>query len=686
MAADLHAPIFVTAQQGCRVRLLRVPRAPALTVLMAVLAGCAGHAEFRSGRADIAAGQDVEGVAKLRQATQVDPANVEFRRTYFEQRDRALDDALRRLEAHLEAGRFVEARSELVAATRLAGNDPRVIQGEERIAGAERHASMLDRADALGRQGRVDEALALVRQVLSEQPQHRRARQVQRQWLRAVADLPGQGGLSLPQLGPAYRKPVTLSFVNASMLQVFESLKLASGLNFMFDRDVPTDRRVTLSVNGKSVEDVLRLLLATQRLERRVLDADTLLIYPNNPEKTREYQELVTRSFYLSNTDVNKAAGLVRGIAKARDVFVDETLNLMVVRDSAEVVRLVEKLLANHDLAEPEVMLELEVLEVATNRLTELGIRWPDAVLASIVGTSGKPGSLSLPEARDLNSGMVQLQFNDPLVAAKLRSQRGDSTLLANPRIRVRNRQAAKVLIGERVPVFTTTSAMNVGTLENVSYLDVGLKLDIEPTVSLEDEVAMKVALEVSNVLETITRSSGTQAYRLGTRNASTQLRVRDGETQVLAGLIQRDERRSNTGVPGLNGIPLLDRLFGQGLKDDNRTEIVLLITPRVVRNIQVPGPGQIEFLSGTEAANGAASIQLRAAEPVGTRGAPGRGRGPQGAAGNGAVELPYSGRAGQGVPSQPAPPEAPGAPGASPTPGAPTMAPGFTPPPIVPN
>ncbi|MCW7541273.1 general secretion pathway protein GspD [Aquabacterium sp. A7-Y] len=643
-----------------------------VALLGSLLAGCAGHAEFRSGRADIAAGQDLQGVAKLRQASLADPANVEYRRTYFEQRDRALDDALRRLDALLEAGRFAEARAELATAAGLAANDPRVVNGAERIAGAERHASMLDKADGLGRQGRVDEALALVRQVLSEQPQHRRARLAQRQWLRAAADLPGQGGMGLAQLSAAYRKPVTLSFVNASLLQVFESLKLASGLNFMFDRDVPTDRRVTLSVNNKSVEDVLRLLLATQRLERRVLDQDTVLIYPNSPEKTREYQELVTRSFYLSNADVTKAAALVKGIAKARDVFIDEALNLMVVRDSAEVVRLVEKLLANHDLAEPEVMLELEVLEVATNRLTELGIRWPDSVSASIAGRSGEPGVLSLPEARNVHSGMVQLQFNDPLVAAQLRSQKGDSTLLANPRIRVRNRQSAKVLIGERVPVITTTSAVNVGTLENVNYLDVGLKLDIEPTVSLEDEVGMKVSLEVSNILETITRNSGTQAYRLGTRNASTQLRVRDGETQVLAGLIQRDERRSNTGVPGLNEIPLVNKLFGQGSNNDTRTEIVLLITPRVVRNIQVPGPGQIEFLSGTEAANGAASIQLRPAEVPGGR--PGQPRAPAAPPAS-----PSAGPPGQGAPQAPAP----AGPGGS---SAPVLTPGFTPPPLVPN
>jgi general secretion pathway protein D len=206
---------------------------------------------------------------------------------------------------------------------------------------------------------------------------------------------------------------------------------------------------------------------------------------------------------------------------------------------------------------------------------------------------------------------MVKLRISDPVIAAQLRSTKGSANLLANPRVRVRNRQSAKILIGERVPVFTTTATANVGTSESVNYLDVGLKLDIEPTVSLDDEVSMKLALEVSNILETITRSSGTQAYRLGTRNTSTTLRVRDGETNILAGLIQRDERRSNTGVPGLNEVPLLSKLFGAAQDSDNRTEIVLLITPHIVRNIDLPGVGLQEFLSGTEAAVGAAPIQL---------------------------------------------------------------------------
>jgi general secretion pathway protein D len=319
---------------------------------------------------------------------------------------------------------------------------------------------------------------------------------------------------------------------------------------------------------------------------------------------------MVVRTFYLSNADATKVAAAVKSIAKVRDVVVDEKLNMLMVRDSAEAVRLAEKLIASQDIAEPEVMLELEVLEVSANRLLELGIRWPDSVSATVVGADGVAGQLRLNELRNRNSGMVQLNTNDPLISAQMRGTKGDANLLANPRVRVRNRQSAKILIGERVPVITTTSTSGVGSSQSVNYLDVGLKLDIEPTISLDDEVSMKIALEVSNILETLSQP-GVQAYRLGTRNTSTSLRVRDGETNILAGLIQRDERRSNSGIPGLNEIPVLSKLFGAATDSDSRTEIVLLITPRIVRNLDVPGVGLQEFLSGTEASVGASPIQL---------------------------------------------------------------------------
>ena len=583
------------------------------------LAGCAGYQSFREGRSALEDGKTEHGMTKLKEAMDRSPGNSDYRRVYFTEREVAVNLALREADASLELGQFSSARDAFARAARLDPSNGKAVAGAGRVDAAERHWKMLEAAAAHAKTGVQGVALAVpkVQQVLSEDPTHRRAAQLLRQLLRQQADTSGKELGLYPKLRAAYRVPVSLSFNNASLIQVFEALKQASGLNYMIERDVRPDLRVTLAVNNKPVEDIVRLLLATNQLERRVLDDDTLLIYPNTPAKAAEYREMVVRTFYLSNAEAGRVAQSVRSIAKAKDVVVDESLNMLMVRDTAEVVRLSEKLVAAQDIPDPEVMLELEVLEVSVNRLLEMGIRWPDSLSASVTGVDGVAGQLRLNEWRNRHSGMVTLSTNNPAVSAQLRSQKGDANLLANPRVRVRNKQSAKILIGERVPVITTTTTANVGTSESVNYLDVGLKLDIEPTVSLADEVSMKVALEVSNILETVTRNSGTQAYRLGTRNTSTSLRVRDGETNILAGLIQRDERRSNTGVPGLNEIPVASKLFGAAQDSDSRTEIVLLITPRIVRNLDVPGVGQQEFLSGTDAAIGASPIQLGTPVPM---------------------------------------------------------------------
>lgn len=178
-----------------------------------------------------------------------------------------------------------------------------------------------------------------------------------------------------------------------------------------------------------------------------------------------------------------------------------------------------------------------------------------------------------------------------------------DSKLLANPRIRVKNHKKAKIHIGDRVPVITTTTNTN-STSESVNYLDVGIKLEVEPSVMVSDEVSIDIGLEVSNIAKEITSKSGTLTYQVGTRNANTTLRLKNGETQVLAGLINDTERSSSNRVPGLSSLPLIGRLFANKNDTHDKSEIVLLITPRIVRNIVPPEASLGEFSIGTESGN----------------------------------------------------------------------------------
>jgi general secretion pathway protein D len=272
-------------------------------------------------------------------------------------------------------------------------------------------------------------------------------------------------------------------------------------------------------------------------------------------------------------------------------------------------VRLAERLIAAQDLAEPEVMLEVEVLEIGSSRLLELGIRFPDSLAYSLVGAAGTPGVVTLPEWLNRSSDLVQLRFSNPLFLFSLLQQDGSTSVLANPRIRVKNKEKARIHIGSRLPVITTTAAATGGFVsESVTYLDVGLKLEVEPLVYLEEEVGIKVGLEVSNIAREVrSPTSNTLTYEVGTRNAATVLRLRDGETQILAGLISDEDRRTAQRVPGVGDIPMLGRLFSQTRDSVTKTEIVLLITPRLVRTLVRPEVRSAEFAAGTEASTGLA-------------------------------------------------------------------------------
>ena len=394
---------------------------------------------------------------------------------------------------------------------------------------------------------------------------------------------------------------------------VFDTLTRSTGVSFMLDRDVRADARTTIVLRNAQPEELIRLVLSTNQLDQKVVNETTLLVYPNTPQKQREYQELVVKSFYIANADVRQTANMVRALVKTRDLFIDEKLNLLVMKDTPNAVRLAERLIAAHDLAEPEVMLEVEVMEIGSSRLLELGIRFPDSLAVSLVGAAGVPGTISLTEWQNRSSELVQLSFTNPLFLFQLRQQDGATSVLANPRIRVRNKEKARVHIGDRVPVITTTAAATGGFVsESVSYLDVGLKLEVEPIIYLDDEVGIKVALEVSNIAREIrTVGSSTLAYQIGTRNAATTLRLRDAETQILAGLISDEDRKNADRVPGLGDLPYLGRLFSSTRDSTAKTEIVLLITPRLVRTLARPEARATEFAAGTEVSSGAPGVAL---------------------------------------------------------------------------
>ncbi|RTL57721.1 MAG: general secretion pathway protein GspD [Rhodocyclaceae bacterium] len=557
------------------------------------LAGCAGQKLNREGKSLLEAGKVEEGLDRLAKAVEAEPSNAEFRKDLYLSQSALVTQWLVSAQQARAAGQGDEAEA---LYKRVLTIDKANLQARDGLTGLvrdRRHGEAVAAAKEALAASDVERATALLRPVLAENPDFAAARELKRD----IEELQLKHQSLEPSLRSSNSRPVNLELRDANVRMIFDVLSRDTGINFILDKDVRPDLRTTIFLRNAFIEDAIDLVLQTSQLQKKILNSKTVLIYPNTPEKQKEYQDLMVKAFYLQNADVKQIQTTLKTLLKTKDIVVDEKLNLIVIRDSPEAIRLAEKLVALHDIAEPEVMLEVEVLEVQRDDLLKLGIQWPNQLTLSPLAGSG--GSLTLDTLRHLNSTKIGATISATTI--NLRQDNNFTNLLANPRIRVRNHEKAKIMIGDKVPVITTTTTATGLVSDNVQYLDVGLKLNVEPDIHLQDDVAIKIGLEVSSITSQTTTNNGTVTYQIGTRNADTVLRLRDGETQILAGLINDSDRKAASGVPGLASMPVLGRLFSSQQDQRTKTEIVLSITPHLVRNIVRPDAMSGEFWSGTE-------------------------------------------------------------------------------------
>lgn len=558
------------------------------------VAGCASLVLHEAAR-QAAAGQSEEALRTLEAGWRQHPNDAGLRSRFLRLRDETLVRWLADAQRLRADGRAEEAERLLTRAQALDPANGRVanllleLRTDRRLDAAHQSAQAL-----IGR-GQFASALRVTEEGLKANPQHPGLMATKRQ----VQAAQREHQLRAAQAGLAEQRPVSLDFRDAGLRQVLDVVARHSGLNFVFDKDIRQDLRVTIHLKTVKVEDALDLIVSTHQMASKLLDDRTVLIYPNTPDKQREYQEQIIRVFYLASAEAKGAAAFLKSMLKLKEPFVDERSNMLALREAPETVALAERLISLFDTQEPEVMLELEVLEVRSTRLTELGVKLPSSVsLTPLALASG--GSLTVANLRGLGEDRIGVSVGG--VTLNLRREVGDFEILANPRVRAKNREKAKVLIGDKVPIITTTTGQAGFVSDTVTYLDVGLKLEIEPTIYANDEVAIKLALEVGSLASQLKTASGTVAYQISTRNASTALRLKDGETQLLAGLLSKEDRTSASRVPLAGDVPVLGRLFSSQLDDGSRTELVLAITPRIVRNLRQPEPSEAELWVGTEA------------------------------------------------------------------------------------
>ena len=563
-------------------------------LLTSLLAGCAGYQLHNDGLALLAEGRAEEGVTKLAEASQAAPDNVSYRVDLLRSREQTVNRLLAAASGERAGGHVEAAQSIYESILRIDPGNSRTVLGMETLAMDSRHEAALERATALLKQRNIEAARVALKPVLLENPKNGQALLLKRQIDEQVV----KDAIAEPTLKAKFTKPVTLQFRDANLKMVFEALSRTSGINVLLDRDVKPDQKTSIFVKDVSVEDTINLILLQNQLEKKVISDNTVFIYPGTPAKLKDYQDLKIRSFHLTNADPKIILSLIKTLIKTKDIFIHEKTNSVVMRDTPDAIRLAEKLVADQDIAEPEVMLEVEVLEVSSSRLSELGIKRPSSFTVSTPTTATTVGQLRDLTGNDLLASSLSATLN-------LKLEDGDINILARPRIRVRNREKAKIMIGSRVPVITNTvTPLTTGgavTTGSVQYLDVGLSVEVEPDIHLDNEVVMKVKLDVSNIIKEVTAEGGTLAYEVGTRNANTVLRLKDGETQILAGLINDADRKTASKVPGLGQIPVLGRLFSSHKDDGVKTEIVLSITPRVVGSARLPDVSEVEYWAGTE-------------------------------------------------------------------------------------
>jgi general secretion pathway protein D len=402
-------------------------------------------------------------------------------------------------------------------------------------------------------------------------------------------------------LGEAAREPLGLSFRNASLRETYLALGKAAGVNFVFDPQFQ-DQTVSLDVRDVPFEQALNALGGVGRTFHRVVDSKVVMVVPDTPTKRREYEQQVVKTFFLSNADLKETIDLLRIVLGARRVAPLPGSNALTINDAPEKVAAAERIIEVVDKKKAEVVIEVEILEVNRTRLKEYGIE----ITSGVQGTEGVAGA-AFPRSTTLDENPYERSniviSSLPGVLYRLLKTDSSTRLLANPHLRTSEGQTAQARFGDQVPVpvtiFTPLAQGGVAQqpVTSFDYKNVGVNIDITPRVHHDGEVTLGLKLDISSV-----GPPGFQGIpTFNSRQVTSALRLRDGETNILAGLIMDSERRSLSGIPGLADLPLLGRIFSRNRNEVMQTDIVMTLTPHVVDRAELTEADLRSFQLGGE-------------------------------------------------------------------------------------
>jgi general secretion pathway protein D len=517
---------------------------------LAALTACAASGAFRNGeRAERRRDYD-QAVVEYSKAVHEHPDKLHYKKSLERARLRASDvhaDVGRRLAGR---GLYKEALDEFRLALDLNPNSP-MLQEEVR------------QVEALRQAGTPATSIDTIKD---------RARE------RSLAGL---------VLGPEARQPLGLSFRNASLREAYLTLGKTAGVNFVFDPQFQ-DQTITVDLKDVGFEEALSALASVGKTFHRVVDSHVLTVVTDTPAKRREYEQQIVKTFFLSNADLKETVDLIRVVLGARRVAPLPGANAFTINDAPDKVAAAERIVDVLDKNRAEVVVEVEILEVNRGRLRDYGIE----ITSRVAGTDGVAGAIfpnptSLPTLDEnpyKKSNLVLTSL--PGVIYRLLQADTSTRILANPQLRASEGQTAQARFGDQVPVpVTTFSPIATGgvsqqPITSFDYKNVGVNIDITPRVHHDGEVSLNLKIDIS--------SQGPAGFQglptFNTRTVTSVIRLKDGETSMLAGLISDQERTSLTGLPGLASVPILGRIFSRNKAEVTETDIVMTLTPHVVR------------------------------------------------------------------------------------------------------
>jgi type II secretory pathway component HofQ len=548
-------------------------RAPLLklsvvVMVAVVLAGCAASRAFTRGERAARQGDWDTAVEYYRQAVQDDPDRAEYKIAY----ERATFAAAA---AHADRARKAEEEGRLEEALR-----------------EYRRASELDSSNrqVAAKAGEIERTLRDRLEASRPRPQIEKLREEARR------SSPEPLLSPTSPLGP-------VRFENASARDVLNFIGESTGINVLFDREFP-DRGISIDVENVTLEEALQQIMVTNQMFYKVLNERTILVAQDTTQKRGQYEDQVVRTFFLSHADATEMQQLLIGIIRIAGMAVqpqfvaNKTTNTLTARASTAVMAIIERMLAANDKPRAEVIIDVQILEVSRERAKQYGLNLSAYQIGGIFSPEVSPSSgdngASVPpfNLNTISQGVSTADFYLSVPTAVLNFLESDSRtkVLAKPQLRGTEGQKVQLNLGEDVPIPSTsftplaTGGASVNPLTSFGYRTIGIIVEMTPRVTYEGEIVLDLTVENSARGGDVV-IAGQALPAFSSRKVATRLRLRDGEPNLLAGLLREDERRVLTGFPGILRMPVLQQLFGNNDSTIRQTDIVMLLTPRIVRS-----------------------------------------------------------------------------------------------------